>query len=430
LAIGDELLAGAHPDLNSPRISRALAEVGWRVYRVAVVGDRVDDITSRVLELCSDHDLVLVSGGLGPTLDDLTREAVARAAGLPLVEHADTVDQIRGWFEDRGREMPASNLRQALFPEGAEVLANKRGTAPGFTLAVGGTRLFVLPGPPREMEGVLLEEVVPRVRDDGATPSPRRRFFLTGLSESAFADAAGDWMGREAMPRMGVTAKMAVLCVHLTLDPPATEDALEERAAAFRERFGHWIFSESTPDLGQVVGELLLATGTEIALAESCTGGLVAAALTAVPGISRVFREGVVTYSDAAKISRLGVDPEVIDRCGAVSAEVAAAMAKGCARTADVPLGLSVTGIAGPGGGTPEKPVGLIWYGLHLWDQTGGQTRTFERRFPARGRAQVREFATQAALGLLWRVLQGSPEGGIDRADPISPAIDPPPGLR
>ncbi|MAE29323.1 MAG: CinA family nicotinamide mononucleotide deamidase-related protein [Planctomycetota bacterium] len=411
LAIGDELLAGAHADLNSPRISRELATVGWPVGRVVVVGDNEDQIVQALEALCRDHDVVLVTGGLGPTLDDVTRSAVARAARSPLLEHAAAAQQISAWFAARGREMPGSNLRQALFPKGAEVLPNALGTAPGFTMETtgetAGARLFVLPGPPREMAGMLLGEVLPRLAqcagDGSGQAAARRDFFMVGLSESAFADAAGDWMERSARPRMGVTAKTSILSVRLTLEPGAGDHGLlEERAVAFQERFERWIFSEQTPDLARVVGEHLLAENTSLALAESCTGGLVAGALTGVPGISRVFREGLVTYSNRSKCERLGVDRELIERHGAVSPEVAAAMAEGCARSSGADIALAVTGIAGPGGGTPDKPVGLIWYGLHR----AGETSTAQRRFPARGRQQVREFATQTALALIWRALR------------------------
>jgi nicotinamide-nucleotide amidase len=378
------------------------------VGRVTVVGDCEEDIAKGLGTLSREYDLVVVTGGLGPTLDDLTRAAVSRAVGRPLVEQPAAAQEIRNWFAERGREMPDSNLRQALFPRGAEVLTNARGTAPGFTLKMADARLFVLPGPPLEMEGMLMGEVLPRLTEAasgaGQGVLPRRDFFLVGLSESAFADAAGEWMERGACPRMGVTAKASILCVRLTLDDgSASEQALELRARDFRERFGRWIFSEETPDLARVVAQRLVESRTSLALAESCTGGLIAAALTGVPGISSVFREGLVTYSNAAKSGRLGVEEELLERHGAVSAEVAAAMAVGCARSSGADLALAVTGIAGPGGGSADKPVGLIHYGL--WHR--GEADTCERRFPGRGREQVREFATQTALALIWKALQG-----------------------
>jgi nicotinamide-nucleotide amidase len=234
-----------------------------------------------------------------------------------------------------------------------------------------------------------------------------RHAYLSGLAESAFADRAGAWMERDANPRMGVTAHHGVLRVSLRARAATSEGAralVEERAAQLRERFGHEIFSEDEPRLELALGRALIERRLPVATAESCTGGLVAQLLTDVPGISAVFREGWITYTDQAKVARLGVPAELIERHGAVSAEVAAAMAAGAARASGARVSLSVTGIAGPQGGSPAKPVGLVWLGLCV----DGEVLTREQRFPPVGREHVRLFAAHAALDLMLRHLPRS----------------------
>lgn len=408
LAVGDELVAGAHPDLNSPAIAASLAELGRSVARVIVVGDDETAIAASIAELSREHDVVIVTGGLGPTLDDVTRHAAARAAGVPLVTSQPALRELQDWYARAGREMPRSNERQALLPEGAEILPNSRGTAPGFRLRVGASELFVLPGPPHEMQAMLAACVTPWLAahpvDDGELRV--RRFHLVGLSESVFADQAGDWMVRGANPLIGVTVKGGVMSVRLIAHGASVQDAdgtLARRAAEFEERFGQYVFSREDARIAFVLGQELIERGVTVAVAESCTGGLVTAALTDVPGISAVFREGFVTYSNEAKIERLGVPGETIERHGAVSAEVAEAMARGAAERSRARLAVATTGIAGPGGGTPAKPVGLVWFAVAF----EGTVRSVEVRFPDAGRDRIREWAATKALVLLLRALRG-----------------------
>lgn len=402
LAVGDELLAGSHPDLNSPYAAHRLVEVGWPARRIVTVGDDEEPIAEAIRGLAAEARLVVASGGLGPTLDDVTRHGAARAAGRALVHSEEAWSRITAWFERAGREMPASNRRQALIPEGAEVLENRRGTAPGFRVPVGESTLIVLPGPPREFQPMVGEHVLPWLAARGrpGIVHRARRFYLVDLSESAFADGVGDWMQREANPLMGVTADAGVLSVRL-IARGATEAEADEllavRGGELLERFGGHVFSEDKSDVAFALGELLLARGATVTVAESCTGGAVAFELTRFPGISAVFHESQVVYSDRAKVERLGVDPELLARHGAVSAEVAAAMARGAAERTGAELALSVTGIAGPGGGTPGKPVGTVWFGL----SRRGEVTTVLRRWPDAGRDAVRRWATTKALALL-----------------------------
>jgi len=408
VAVGDELLAGAHPDLNSPAIAVSLAELGRHVARVIVVGDDEAAIAASIAELCEEHGVVIVTGGIGPTLDDVTRHAAARAAGVPLVTSESALRELRDGYALTGREMPRSNARQALVPEGAEILPNARGTAPGFRARVGACELFVLPGPPSEMQAMLASCVRPWLAAHPVGDGSFRVqcFHLTGLSESVFADQAGAWMERDANPLLGVTVKGGVMTVRLIARGATVAEAdavLSRRAAEFEERFGRHVFSREDARLAFVLGHELIERGVTIAVAESCTGGLVAAALTAVPGISAVFREGFVTYSNEAKVERLGVPEATIERHGAVSAEVAEAMARGAAERSRARLAVATTGVAGPGGGTSEKPVGLVWFAV----ADDGAVRSVEMRFPDVGRDRIREWAATKALDLLLRGLRG-----------------------
>lgn len=410
VAIGDELLAGAHPDLNSPWLASRLFELGRHVERVVVVGDDEAAIAAAIRELARDVPLVIATGGLGPTLDDITRHGAARAAERALLHSDEAWSQIRAWYARAGRAMPDSNERQALIPEGATVLENPAGTAPGFRVPVGEATLFVLPGPPRELQATGSLHLLPWI---AAHPVGRevfqvRRFHLFDLSESVFADRAGTWMARGAEPLLGVTVKEGILSVRMLArgaDEAEVRARLDARGAEFRERFGAHVFSEHSPDLALVLGEELLARGLSVTCAESCTGGLVAAALTRAPGISALLRETVVTYSDEAKTERLGVPADLLARHGAVSAPVAIAMARGAAERAGAALSIGVTGVAGPGGGTADKPVGLVWFGVCR----DGETVATARRWPDSGRDRVRAWAATKALSLLWRAARGEP---------------------
>lgn len=409
LGTGDELLEGRHVDTNSAEIARALIDVGLEPARFTVLGDDEDGLVHTLLELSNTCGAIVITGGLGPTLDDVTRHAAARAAGVELVRDESVLAGLRELFARRGRPFAASNERQALFPRGAHVLPNANGTAAGFALEVGGALVCALPGPPREMRPMLHELVLPRILERAAisTCVERRAFHMFGLSEGAFADAAGAWMERDANPIVGVTASGGRLSVSVRASAVTRAEAIalaERRAEEVRERFGEWIFSEDEPDLARVLGRELVARGITVSLAESCTGGLAAERLTRVPGISAVFEYGFVTYANRAKTELLGVDAASIAAHGAVSSAVAAAMARGAAARSGARFAASITGIAGPGGGSPEKPVGLVWLGI----SADGVVTTTERRFLDLGRDLVREFAANAAFDLLLRAVRAS----------------------
>ena len=402
VASGDELVQGRNVDTNSAWLARALLELGLECERFHVIGDDEQALCALAREAARSVDLLVVTGGLGPTLDDVTRHALAAAAGVELVEDPAALEELRAWFAARGRPFSESNARQALFPCGAERLANPLGTAPGFLLRSGRALLAALPGTPRELERMFQDELRPRLERLLPARAARSvaRFHLFGLPESAFADRCGEWMARGADPLLGVTAHAGVLTAQLAA---SSEVRLAERAAQFRERFGEWIFSETSGDLGRVLGELCLQRGITLATAESCTGGLVAERLTRLPGISAVFGWGIVSYANAAKQALLGVEAALLESHGAVSLQVAEAMARGAASRSGARLSIAVTGIAGPDGGSETKPVGLVCFATSF----DGVLQSTERRFAVRGRDLIREFAALTALDLARRRVLG-----------------------
>lgn len=408
VAVGDELVAGDYPDTNSGMVAARLAELGIVVERFVVVGDDRAALERLFYELASEFQIVVASGGIGPTLDDVTREAAAAAAGVPLERDEATLEWLRGWFAARKRAMAESNERQAWFPRGAQIMPNAVGTARGFRVWIEGGMVAVLPGPPHEARDMLERELLPWIRATCGVGQglAQHRFYLLGVPESVFADRAGDWMSRGANPLMGVTAHQGVLHVTLRARAASAEGAkrrIDARAAEFRERFAADIFSEDDPRPAFAIGRALIERRRTLAVAESCTGGLVSELLTDVPGISEVFQAGWITYSNESKVRDLGVDPEILAREGAVSAAVAEQMALGAARRAGADLGLAITGIAGPGGGTLEKPVGLVWFGL----SDAGRVTSCEQRIPPVDRASIRRYAAATALDLLRRALPG-----------------------
>lgn len=413
VASGDELLRGAHPDLNGPFLARELEPLGFRVAEVRLVGDEPAQLERTLRELLEAHALVILSGGLGPTLDDCTRDAAASVLGVELEYHPSAWDAIVERFRRRGLEPSESNRRQAYVPRGSELLPNPRGTAPGFLARDGRGRLLAaLPGPPRELSGMWQNELAPRLaRAPGAAPRGRREFLLGSLAESAFADRCGEWMERGADPLLGVSAKEGLLSAHLSsLDPTR----LEARAAAFRERFSRWILAEGHASLEAALVQTLSERRQTLALAESVTGGLLAARLTDVPGASAVLLEGSVVYSVAAKTRTLGLPAALIESAGVVSAPVAAAMARGALERSGATWALSLTGYAGPGGGDARAPEGCVCFGL----ASRGLTFTLRRIFPVGDRDRVRQFALHTGFELVQRAATGR----LAEVDGLEPA--------
>ncbi|MBI2942695.1 MAG: competence/damage-inducible protein A [Candidatus Wallbacteria bacterium] len=366
VATGDELMSGAISDTNGAFAAGVLRELGVAVRRMSVVGDGLQDIVSALTESAARAAAVIVCGGLGPTEDDRTAQAAARFAGVPLARSEAALAHIRAMFEKLGVPMTANNEKQADLPAGSELLDNPVGTAVGFMVEARGSRLFFLPGVPHEYRRMLREQVAPRLAALGRSEVRHavRVLRLFGIGESKLeTELAG--ISIPATVTIGYRATWPEL--HLRLYASGTcelEADLDAAERAIRERAGVRVYGTGDATLAQTVGRLLLERGWRLATAESCTGGLLGAVCTEAAGASDWFECGHVAYSNASKTRFLGVAPELLAAHGAVSREVASALASEARQRAGVELALSITGIAGPAGGTPEKPVGTVWIGL------------------------------------------------------------------
>lgn len=409
VTIGDELLLGETIDVNAVWLARELGAIGIPVVRRTTVGDGAAAIAAAVREALDRTGGVITTGGLGPTSDDRTRPAVAALFGRELRQDDAIWEQLRGIWRDRGRpgEPPEANRVQALVPEGAIVLHNRYGTAPGLFLEdEDGRWVAMLPGVPREMRGLMNDELLPRLR--ARTADDRRvirsvTLRTTGIAESSLPDLLGDHadgFGAITLAYLpgqeGVDLRLTVRDAH----PDDADRALAVAADAVRARLGrHW-YADGPTDLADVVVHACRAASRRLAVGESCTGGMLATRITSVSGASEIFLGGVIAYDNAVKVEQLGVDPQLLERRGAVSEEVARAMAAGARAALRADIGIGITGLAGPGGGTPEKPVGLVWIAVDL----DGEVLVHGGRFSG-DRAEIRFRATQAALNMLRRAL-------------------------
>lgn len=406
IAIGSELLVGGRTDSNSLRIADMLGSLGIALRFKSIVGDDAGDIVSALKTAVGRAGVVIMTGGLGPTVDDRTREAVARATGRRLARRKEALDCLTARLAQWGRIPNKGQLRQAMIPARASVLTNPVGSAPGFWLTWKGAMIVSLPGVPREMEAMMDASIVPFLQDalrqSHPPPHPITRliFHTWGLPEAEVDAKLAGVIPASAGIDLGLLASPLGVLVSLTTTPATrSTHSLAEYAAGVRSRLGEWLYAEGEETMEEVVGRLLSKRQLTIATAESCTGGLIAHRLTQVPGSSAYVERGVVCYSNRAKTELLGVPAPLIASHGAVSAEVAAAMARGVRERAGVSVGLSVTGIAGPGGATPSKPIGLVYIGLNSDDGTA-----VTREFHFHGeRSVIKLRSSQAALDLLRR---------------------------
>lgn len=411
IAVGSELLLGGRLDTNSLFLSEELAAAGVEVRFKTVVGDVEADLVAALRTAVRRADVVLLTGGLGPTSDDCTREAVARATGRPLRRRAEALEGMHRQLAAWGRTPSAAQQRQGLIPAGAEVLANPAGSAPGFALHWKGALIAALPGVPVEAERMFSTVLAPRLRreldSERADWIERRVLHTIGLPESEVEQWIGGLLPRGGGIRLGLLASPLGVVVSLTAQ--VSTDArgkirlghLEQAFRRVGEKLGRHVYAEGTDTMEQVVGRLLASRGLILALAESCTGGLIGHRLTQVPGSSAYLDRGVVCYSNRAKTELLGVPERLFIAQGAVSAPVAAAMAKGVRTRSRASVGLSVTGIAGPGGGTDKKPVGLVYVGLDTARGKAGRVgKTQAFRFHGT-RETIKLRASQAALNML-----------------------------
>ena len=410
VAIGSELLSTDRLDTNSLRLAAAFEAHGVELVRKVIVGDDEPAIAAELVRSVDDADLVVVTGGLGPTEDDLTREAVARAFGLGLHEDAEVVAAIERRFASFGRVPSPNNRRQAQIVDGGAALSNPRGTAPGQRIEVRGRTIFLLPGVPFELEHFLERDLVPWLAARAGSRRVARRVLLVALRPESEVDQSLAPLyaefGREAVTVLASPGEVRIVLV-ASGDEREIGTRLERLAQRARELLGDAIYGEGeATTLESTVGALLADRGLSIAVAESCTGGLVSARITAVPGSSRYFPGGVVTYANEQKEARLGVPRELLETHGAVSEPVARAMADGVRRSFVASLGVAVTGVAGPDGGSAEKPVGTVHIAVAAGD--GNQAGSLHRRFRFPGdRERIRRQASQAALELVRRSLLG-----------------------
>ena len=406
IATGSELLSGGVPETNSVFLSEGLLLVGLETAFKTVVSDDEKDMEEALRRAMDRADAVIVTGGIGPTDDDITRKVIAKIVKRRLVLNEDAFKAIHARLSGRGREYVSSNDRQAFIPAGALLLQNPVGIAPGFFLDEENTFIAVLPGVPKEMTAMFLEGLRPVLEERfGGKIFIRRRILHTcGVSESAVNQAIQDIMKR-GTPAVGLTVKETGVDIRIIASETGAERAqslVDSTEAVIRERLGDVVYSVDGQTMEEVVGALLKQRRLKLSVAESCTGGLIGARITNIAGSSEYFERAAVTYSNPAKTEMLGVPKALLERYGAVSSEVAAAMARGIRQAAKTDLGLSVTGIAGPDGGTEQKPVGLVYTAL----ASAQGVKTNEHRFLG-NREQVRMKASQMALDMVRRHLIG-----------------------
>lgn len=404
IAIGSELLAPSRTDTNSLWLTEQLNRLGIEVKLKTIVGDDDARLEETIKDAVKRSKVVITTGGLGPTEDDITRKITARALGRRLLLDEAVLESIRERFKGFGVSMPERNSRQAMIIEDAVILPNPNGTAPGMFLEHQGTAIVLLPGPPREMKPMFEHHVASRLDTrSGSLRVVRRMMRVVGLGESAVDEKIAPVYTQYDNPQTTILFNQSEIEIHLTAHGRTEADAealLDRLSEQIEERLGNAIFSFAGETMEQVVGLKLTVGNYTLAVAESCTGGLIAERLTEVPGSSKYFVEGVVAYANDAKIRTLGVEPILLMEHGAVSAPVAEAMAIGVRKRAGTDFGLSVTGVAGPDGGTAEKPVGLVY--IALASESGTEHR--ELRLPG-DRHLIRWRASQSALDLLRRRL-------------------------
>lgn len=414
LSVGDELLAGSFVDLNASMLARRLRALGIEVGRFSAVGDDRQAMAQALREAAGRCKLLLVTGGLGPTEDDLTRHAAADASGKELYFDEPAWEAIRADYVRRGRRFGESNKLSAMFPRGAKILPNGAGTAPGFRLTIGECALYFLPGPPFEAERMFDHHIAPELAASSLTRAVfvEKRLHLFGITESEFGEKVRERMARGRNPRVGDTVRKGVISVHIHASGASEAEAralADREAAEIRALFPRFLFGEDGKSLPESVLEILREKKLRLATAESCTGGLVAKLLTDIPGASEIFAGGVVAYSNALKEKLLGVPHVLLETHGAVSQEVAAAMAQGAAQLAGAEVGIGVTGIAGPQGGSEEKPVGLVYEAIFF----AGKASVEKHIYPPGDRKRVRELSARAVLQhVRWRLLADQVQPG------------------
>ncbi|HPT86659.1 MAG TPA: competence/damage-inducible protein A [Bacillota bacterium] len=408
ICIGTELLLGHTVDTNSAYLARELAELGINLFHKSTVGDNLNRIVSLLRQAWNRSDVLILSGGLGPTQDDLTREAVAELLGEPLEFREEAWEEILSYFRKTGRSLPESNRRQAMFPASARMLSNRLGTAPGLFVECNGKYLFAFPGVPRELIGLWEEHGRPFLKrllsETGHPVLTSKMIRMIGIGESAMEERVMDLIQNQTNPTIAPYVGKGDVLLRITARGNSEAEnhrRIDEMYHRVQERLGEYIYGTDEETLEEVIGRQLTAKGWTLATAESCTGGLIGHRLTLVPGSSAYYLGGVVSYSNRLKTDLLQVPESILQEYGAVSEETARAMAEGVRLITGADVGIGVTGIAGPDGGTEMKPVGLVYYSVALSDKTVVEHRIFPY-----DRSGNKEAAAQAVLTLLWKMLR------------------------
>jgi nicotinamide-nucleotide amidase len=403
IAIGTEILLGDIVNTNAQYLAKELANLGIDVYHQSVVGDNEDRILEAFKNAFERCDLVITTGGLGPTQDDLTKELGAKYFNKKLVLHKPSLDWIKTYLDMKDEAVVEANKKQAYFPEDAVILPNSNGTAPGAIISENDKILAILPGPPREMKPMFNNHVIKYLAGITGKVIKSKTLRLFGIGESLMAKKINNLIQNSTNPTVAPYAKDVDVTLRITAkgkDEDECNNLINPIYKEIKEVLGEYIYGEDENSLEAVVAEILCNKNLSIATVESCTGGLVASSLISYPGISEVFKEGTITYSNEAKMKRLGVKKETLDKYGAVSEETAKEMVIGIAREAKTDIAISTTGIAGPGGGTNEKPVGLVYIGVFV------KGNVVVKKFNFTGdRERIRRKATMNALNILRKEL-------------------------
>lgn len=403
IAIGTEILLGDIVNSNAQYIAQELAALGIDMYYQQVVGDNEKRIIHAFDEAYSRSDIIITTGGLGPTEDDLTKEVAAKYFKKELLPNEEAIEKIKNYFKFRERKMTENNLKQGLILEGAIIINNDNGTAPGVIIEENSKVMIILPGPPKEMKPMFEDTVRPYLQKKADSIIMSRVIKILGIGESAVAEELKDIMAAQTNPTIAPYAKDVGVMLRITAKANNEEEAsklIEPIEKEIKNRLGDNIYATEDVNIEDVVAKLLIEKKLTISTAESCTGGMIAGTLINYPGISEVFLEGAVTYSNEAKHNRLGVKNETLEKYGAVSEETAREMAIGIANTAKTDVSIVTTGIAGPEGGTPEKPVGLVYIGVYFKGEVTVKKYVFNGN-----RSRVRLQATTTGLDMLRRVL-------------------------
>ena len=402
LAVGTEILLGDIVNTNAQYIAQGLAELGIDVFYQTVVGDNPDRMKTAMNIAFERADIIITTGGLGPTGDDLTKEIGAEYFGRKLILDEKALDRIKKFFDKMKRPMTDNNVKQAMVPVNSTVMYNENGTAPGIIIEDNNKILIMMPGPPKEMKPMFSKQVKPYLASKQNHTLVSRTLRIAGVGESAMESMVRDMIDRQSNPTIAPYAKDTESILRITASAKTTEEAekiIEPIAEEIYRRFGDSVYAEGETSIQETVAKILIDKKFTIAVAENCTGGLVAAKLIEYPGISEVLLEGAVTYSNEAKKRRLGVKDETLSAYGAVSAETAAEMAKGIAMTSGADIGVSTTGVAGPGP-SEGKPEGLVYVGVYI----GGKSYVKELHLAGK-RNVIRERAAYSALDFLRRKL-------------------------